>query len=212
MYLDPAPATPATAFARRAVTSALVVDDADFDRKRLIRASEKAGLGLTFREARSLSEMQARLAEGAFDLIFIDFRLPDGDGLDALSAVSADLANRTAATLMIAGQSDLTVAVAALQRGCDDYLDKSGITPDSLRDAVTAALGRAAAQRAEAQAADRADKAARRLARMGLAARGTLRRDLDRLTAAAGGNHAAAALRLRDFLDEVADAWSPPLH
>jgi CheY-like chemotaxis protein len=194
-------------FSLRAARPALVVDDASFDRRRLIRLCEQAGLHLDFTEAASLTEMRQAIAESTFEVVFIDFRLPDGDGLEALEMLRADPAHRDAATVMIAGERDFDVAVEALHRGCDDYLGKGSMSAELLGRTVSLAIDRLEMARALTRAAALTDVHLSRMTRLSRVARNGLRADLELLALACGDGaaEAAALKRLRSFLDEFGE-------
>ena len=71
------------------------------------------------------------------DLVLTDLRLPDGDGLSILNFIRAE--DMPMAVIIITGQGDEEVVVAALKAGADDYVIKSGSyvqrLPDLLEDA-----------------------------------------------------------------------------
>lgn len=122
------------------MTSALIVDDSPIDQRRLKSLCDKADLALDFDEASSLSEMKQALSRKSYDIIFIDYRLDDGDGIGALHAIKQNAKNHDAATIMIAGVAQTTIAVAALKSGCDDYILKDAMDQHWLKRAVTNAL------------------------------------------------------------------------
>lgn len=129
------------------ITSALVVDDSPIDQRRLKSLCDKADLALDFDEASSLSEMRQALNKKSYDIIFIDYRLDDGDGIGALHAIKQNAKNLNAATIMIAGVAQTTIAVAALKSGCDDYILKDAMDQHWLKRAVTNALERSRLKR-----------------------------------------------------------------
>lgn len=61
-------------------------------------------------------------ADPEIDLVLSDLRLPDGSGLDLLNKVRAR--GSTPAVVLVTGQGDQEVAVAALKAGAADYLVK----------------------------------------------------------------------------------------
>lgn len=63
-----------------------------------------------------------RLAEAAFDVVLIDYKLPGMDGLEVLRRVVADDAAPPA--VMVSGASDLATAVAAMKIGAADFVLK----------------------------------------------------------------------------------------
>jgi PAS domain S-box-containing protein len=64
------------------------------------------------------------LDRGEFDILLLDYKLPDGTGLDMLDR----MAQRSEPTpvVMITGQGNERIAVQAIQRGASEYLLKSG--------------------------------------------------------------------------------------
>ena len=73
--------------------------------------------------AGSLHGLWANLAREAFDVVLLDYDLPDGDGLEAL----AEFSDRGyhVPVVMVTGRGDERVAAQAIQRGAMDYLVKA---------------------------------------------------------------------------------------
>lgn len=120
--------------------SALLLDDSDFDRRRIQRMTDGLGLDIVLDSVPSIAALEAMLERQSFDLIMLDFRLPEGDGFDALEVVRANLRNRDAATVMITADARTDVAVAAVKGGCMDFIAKSSMDGDLLREVMVAAL------------------------------------------------------------------------
>lgn len=72
--------------------------------------------------AGSLDEGMAKLEKGGFDLVFLDVRLPDGNGLDALPRIKASASSPE--VIILTGQGDPDGAELAIQGGVWDYLVK----------------------------------------------------------------------------------------
>lgn len=117
---------------------ALLLDDSRVDRMRIMRLCDSADVELTFDEAGSLHEFKAALDQTVYDLCLIDYRLPEGDGLIALELLSRHPMQREAKTLMIAGDSQIQVAIDAMKSGCSDFLLKDHLTEDRLIRAIEA--------------------------------------------------------------------------
>jgi two-component system, NtrC family, response regulator AtoC len=101
-------------------TSLLLVDD---DRTfSSLAASVLSQEGFRVRVARSLHETRAALAREAPDLIILDRRLPDGDGLSFLPELRAQLPGTV--VLMVTAHGDIASAVEAIKAGARDYLAK----------------------------------------------------------------------------------------
>ena len=115
--------------------SVLIVDDDDTVRDTLVDYFEATGC--TARAAATATAGRQLAAEHAPDVVLLDLRLPDADGLRALEALRAD--DPELAVIVLTGFADVRTAVQAMQRGAADVLEK----PVDL-EALTAAVERAA--------------------------------------------------------------------
>lgn len=64
------------------------------------------------------------LDQGDFDILILDYKLPDGTGLDVLDRMAQR--GEPIPVVMITGQGNERIAVQAIQRGASEYLLKSG--------------------------------------------------------------------------------------
>lgn len=127
--------------------AALVLDDDDFDRRRLCRMGVASGLDMNIVSVSTISKMVACLDVEAFDLIFLDYRLANETGLDALELIQ-DHKNSVGATkIMLTGHLKVDVAVAALKNGCHDYISKDTLNPSMLRQVVEMGINRSQSNR-----------------------------------------------------------------
>jgi DNA-binding NtrC family response regulator len=126
---------------------ALLLDDSTFDRARIRRMSHKTALMVDLTEVASIAALKESVAREVFDLILIDYRLPQGDGLEVLAHIQASTLNHDAATIMITGDGDMETAVTAMRNGCHDFLAKEAMTADQLGLAMVGAMQTAAAHR-----------------------------------------------------------------
>ncbi|WP_190240785.1 response regulator [Nostoc sp. 'Peltigera membranacea cyanobiont' 210A] len=74
------------------------------------------------------------------DVILLDYRLPDLDGLEFLTRLQRQTSNSRISVIMLTGQGDETIAVQAIKSGAQDYLVKGKLTSDNLRRAVHGAI------------------------------------------------------------------------
>jgi DNA-binding response OmpR family regulator len=98
----------------------LIVDDEANLRHTVARVLQRAGFEVT--TAASGKEGLTLLAQQTFDLVYMDIRMPDMNGLETLQAISA--AHPKLPVILFTGQPDLTSAVSALRQGALDYLQK----------------------------------------------------------------------------------------
>lgn len=108
----------------------LVVDDDQVDRLTVRRFLKAAEVQAELVEAGDCASALAALQAQAFDLIFIDFRLPDGDGLSLIQKVRQ--ANIHVPVVVLTGQGDEQTAVQLIKAGASDYLLKERISTDTL--------------------------------------------------------------------------------
>ncbi len=97
----------------------LVVDDEPNTLTTLRRALELEGYLVS--TAGTVREARERLRDGA-DLALLDVRLPDGDGLDLLSAMAQG--GLPMPVVMMSGHATIDDAVRATQLGARDFLEK----------------------------------------------------------------------------------------
>jgi DNA-binding NtrC family response regulator len=98
----------------------LVVDD-----ESLIRWSIKERLsaaGFKVKEAESAAEALAAIARNGIDLVLLDYRLPDADGLSVLKRIKE--LDPDTVVLMLTGHGSVGVAVEAMKQGAFHYLAK----------------------------------------------------------------------------------------
>jgi PAS domain S-box-containing protein len=75
------------------------------------------------------------------DVILLDYRLPDFDGLEFLAQLAAE-SPLPCPVIVTTGYGDETIAVKAMRAGAQDYLVKGQITPEGLKLAIEGALSR----------------------------------------------------------------------
>ncbi|MDJ0570579.1 MAG: ATP-binding protein [Pleurocapsa sp. MO_192.B19] len=146
--------------------SILLVDDDEVDRLTVKRALKKAGVSVKLTEAKDGAEalIQLKLKENAlhhkhnivdiqatnfssstvshttniFDLVLLDYRLPDIDGLHLIAEIKA--LNLNLPLVVLTGQGDEELAVEIMKAGAADYLAKSKIEPNNLAKAISSAI------------------------------------------------------------------------
>ena len=97
----------------------LVVDDHREIRDAVTRYLEKNGMRAT--SARDAVDMDAKLANGQYDLIVLDVMMPGEDGLSVCRRLSA---TGSVPILMLTALGEETDRIVGLEIGADDYLAK----------------------------------------------------------------------------------------
>jgi signal transduction histidine kinase len=148
--------------------SILLVDDDEVDRLTVKRALQKAGFSASLMEVENgqeaLSQLKiqrnnlARLLESnnptekfnshadTFDLILLDYRLPDINGLHLIAEIKALDINLP--VIILTGQGDEEIAVEIMKAGAVDYLSKAKIEPNNLAKSISNAIRINKAERA----------------------------------------------------------------
>jgi DNA-binding response OmpR family regulator len=121
---------------------ALILEDDDRLRSLVLRTLTRAGLACD--EASRIEEAEELMALHAYDLLVLDRRLPDGDGLDVCRRARAGGFRQS--ILMLTAMDHAEAEIEGLSEGADDYLGK----PFDLE--VLAARARALLRRNETRA------------------------------------------------------------
>jgi class 3 adenylate cyclase len=115
----------------------LVVDDDDYNRDLLSRLLRREGH--TVACADSARQAMALIASQLFDLILLDVRMPDTNGVQTLAALKADERYRHLPVIMISACDEMDIAVRCIEMGAEDYLPKP-FNPVLLKARVSAGL------------------------------------------------------------------------
>ncbi len=78
--------------------------------------------GRSFDDSASISDAILRLEQQRYDLVLLDYRLPDAPGLALLDWLVER--RRDEAVIIISGEDAIDAAIGALRRGADDYVRK----------------------------------------------------------------------------------------
>jgi two-component system, sensor histidine kinase and response regulator len=116
----------------------LLVDDDEIDRMMVRRALKSASFTVQLTEAENCTETLSEIKKGYYDCALLDYRLPDGDGLELVIQIRA--LNIQIPLIVLTGQGDDQVAVELLKAGASDYLSKSKISPGRLAQVLQNAL------------------------------------------------------------------------
>lgn len=99
----------------------LIIDD-DKDTRPLLKQALETELHAYVDIARNCAEARQKLKENEYDLITLDYQLPDGDGLEILQEITSLVAQPP--VIMVTGHGDESVASEAFKLGASGYVVK----------------------------------------------------------------------------------------
>ncbi len=108
----------------------LIVDDDEVDRMAVRRALAQSETSLVITEASTCAEALVALEVQQFDCAFLDYGLPDQNGLFLVQA--ARCLDVQHPLIVLTGQGDEKIAVNLMKAGATDYLAKSQISTTNL--------------------------------------------------------------------------------
>ncbi len=122
-----------TSISPKTLTKILIVDDEDIDRDTYIRYL-RSDTDYTYEiiEAETLEDGLEIWRSQSPEMILLDLKLPDGDGLEFLEALHDGCDDKRLPVIVLTGQGDEQTAVQAMKLGASDYLEKKDITAVSL--------------------------------------------------------------------------------
>jgi DNA-binding NtrC family response regulator len=115
----------------------LVVDDEAVIREGINRVLSKEGF--LVKTVAGGKEALDELTKDAFDVVLLDIKMPDLDGMEVLKAVTESEALHHCLVIMITGFPEVETAVRSMKMGAFDYLTKP-FTPEQLKQTLYKAL------------------------------------------------------------------------
>ncbi|MBD0386845.1 MAG: response regulator [Nostoc sp. C3-bin3] len=119
----------------------LIIDDCAADRKIYRRYLLKdPHQSYQILEADCAEEALALCQKMRFDVILLDFCLPDMSGLELFEQMQQEILETSIPVIMLTGRGDEEIAVQAMKQGALDYLVKQNLTQDVLQITVRNAI------------------------------------------------------------------------
>jgi len=110
----------------------LILDDCEFDRKRLQRMIARLDYLVNVDVAANADKFCDALDDKAYDLVFVDYYVPSFSGLDAIKTTKDSLLNAQVPTVMISGEITPKIARQSFYLGCLRHISKSNLDTTSL--------------------------------------------------------------------------------
>ncbi|KQM18890.1 putative bifunctional diguanylate cyclase/phosphodiesterase [Novosphingobium sp. Leaf2] len=116
---------------------ALIVDDDDVDREKLMRMLRRGPRNITFEQAASHAQAlgMIRQPDAHYDIVFLDFGLKDGDGRDLLPEIRAEI-DPDCPIVAVTGNADQQVAADSIKSGMTEFLTKRTLSPERVAASV----------------------------------------------------------------------------
>ncbi len=127
-------------------TKILLVDDCPLDRKLIRQLIVKSGHYYAIAEADSVSASLKMVAENKYDLLLLDYQLPDGIGPEYIAKLREYANNFHLPVIILTGHGDEHTAIESFKDGASDYMPKDDMSTSSLFRALNNALHKAKLQ------------------------------------------------------------------
>lgn len=177
----------------------LVIDDDIVDRKTILRALRDVDAQFDIVQATNGAEAIAAVSRRTFDCIFLDFRLPDVDGLELLDKLLALGGEESPPIIMLTGEGNEMVAVQAMKKGAADYIPKASLSKVELIRALENALEKSRMRRDLATARQQMERMALYDTLTGLGNRNLFSDYAHKVIATAARNGGSAGVMLLDL-------------
>lgn len=122
--------------AGKGLVSVLIVDDDMVDREMVKRHLAKFPNTYQIREASTVDEGLALYDQVGFDIVLLDYRMPQRDGIEMIIELRTHMRNYGSAIVMMSSAEDEALAVACLEAGAQDFVPKSEITARRIHNAL----------------------------------------------------------------------------
>ena len=96
----------------------LLIEDDEIDRMAVVRFVESEVLPYDLTVAKTVAEAMAQMQKGEFDLLLVDYSLPDGTGLEIQQHAAG------IPCIYLTGVTEISIAVQVMQAGAYSYLVK----------------------------------------------------------------------------------------
>lgn len=126
-------------------TKVLIIDDSEDDRLLYRRALAKGEAPYDVAEAEDGDGGLSSMKQSAPDCVLLDYSLPGRNGVEVLKRLRTE--HPFVPVVMLTGQGNEAIAVAAIQAGAQNYISKATISTETLQRAIRVAIEHCAMQR-----------------------------------------------------------------
>jgi DNA-binding NtrC family response regulator len=122
----------------RVTLKILIIDDDKVDMVTILRSISHSGIIADVESVFSARDGIEKVKAVNYDLIFLDYMMPDSDGISFLKKLR-DLDIETP-VIFVTSQGDEKIASQAILGGASDYIPKTLLTPDGVSQSIRNAL------------------------------------------------------------------------
>ena len=149
----------------------LIVDDDIIDREMIVRALKRSNIFCNITEVELVDQAIELLTHTAFDVVLLDYNLPQRKGIELLIELKDMPATKKAVVIMISTSKEDDIAIDSINAGAQDFLVKTEINAFRLQRAIANAQVRASLEKELLQSHQRTKELAERDNLTGLANR-----------------------------------------
>ena len=125
----------------------LIVDDDIVDREMIVRALKRSNIYCNITEVELVDQAVELLAHTAFDVVLLDYNLPQRKGIELLIELKDMPATKKAVVIMISTSKEDDLAIDSINAGAQDFLIKTEINAFRLQRAIANAQVRASLEK-----------------------------------------------------------------
>ena len=114
----------------------LIVDDDVVDRLIIIKALSSIHVHRKITETSSVSEGLAAIEQDHFDVILLDYKMPEADGIEMLYELRTKPNLGNSAVVMVSASEDNDLALRCIEAGAQDFIVKSELSEGKLNKAI----------------------------------------------------------------------------
>ncbi|MFC4698864.1 EAL domain-containing protein [Glaciecola siphonariae] len=114
----------------------LIVDDDVVDRKIIMKALGGIDIHRDITQTSSVSEGLAAMDKEHFDVILLDYKMPEADGIEMLYHLRSQPDLGKTAVVMVSASEDTELALSCIEAGAQDFVVKNEISQGKLSKAI----------------------------------------------------------------------------
>lgn len=120
----------------------LVVDDDKVDREMVRRLLNKSSTKYKITEASTVDEGLILYDRENFDVVLLDYRMPQRNGIEMILEIRSHMRNYGSAIVMLSTAEDEVLATECLKAGAQDFIPKAELSTSRIQNALTHAQTR----------------------------------------------------------------------